>query len=69
MRTDFHANIALVRRACFEGVAAGADHIDFVISGVNTSLHFVTGIPFEIFSISEMKTPVTLSNHGGGSLQ
>src|ERR1035441_2946038 len=47
-RTDFHADIAFVRRARFEGMAAGADYIQFVVSRVNSGLHFVTGIPFEI---------------------
>src|SRR5690349_21176607 len=42
--TDFHADIALVRRARLEDMAAGADDVDFVVSGVNSSLHFVTGI-------------------------
>jgi len=50
---DFHADIALVRRTRLEDVAAGADDFDFVVSGVNTGLHDVTGIPFEIFSISQ----------------
>jgi hypothetical protein len=43
-RADFHADIALVSRPRFERVAAGANHIKFVVSGVNTSLHCSTGI-------------------------
>jgi hypothetical protein len=41
---DLHADIALVRRAGLEGVAASANDVDFLISGVNTSLHCVRGI-------------------------
>src|SRR5215831_4298751 len=44
---DFHADVALVRGARLKHVATRADHVDFVISGVNTSLHFVAGDPFE----------------------
>jgi hypothetical protein len=36
-------------------MAAGADYIQFVISGVNSGLHDVTGIPFETFSIPYAK--------------
>jgi hypothetical protein len=32
-----------VGRARLEGVPAGADHINFVVSGVNTSLHLLRG--------------------------
>src|SRR5579871_1629519 len=37
---DFNANVALVRGTRLEHVAAGADYIELVISGVNTSFHF-----------------------------
>ena len=40
---DFHADIALVSGTRLEHVATGANHIEFVISGVNTSFHFVKG--------------------------
>src|ERR1022692_4790300 len=55
-RADFHADIAFMRRARLEGMAAGADHIQFVVSGVNSDLHFITGIPFETLSIPPKKT-------------
>jgi hypothetical protein len=51
-RADFHTNIALVRRPRLEHVAARADHINFIVRGMNTSLHFVTGNPFETFIIA-----------------
>jgi len=54
---DFHAHVALVGGARLEGVSARADDVDFVVSGVNTGLHFVTGIPFEISSIPKKHKP------------
>src|SRR5437867_2780243 len=44
-RADFHTHVALMGRARLEGVAAGAGDINFVVSGVNSSLHFAGG-PF-----------------------
>ena len=58
-RADLHADIALVRRARLEGVAAGANDVDFVVSGVNTSLHLVWGNPFETSSVPKTRTPVS----------
>jgi hypothetical protein len=65
-RADFHADIALVRRAGLEGVPAGAGDINFVVSGVNTDLHFLTGIPFEISIVPKTQTPVTGSPQSRG---
>src|SRR5208283_4524411 len=48
LRADFHADVALVRRAGMELVAARADDADFVISGVNPGLHVETN-PFSSF--------------------
>src|SRR5208283_5452714 len=53
--TDLHADIALVRRAGLESVAAGANDVDFLISGVNTSLHCVGGNPFETPSVPKTR--------------
>src|ERR1035438_4432264 len=39
---DFHTHIALVGGARLEGVAASASDVDFVVSGVNSSLHVDT---------------------------
>ena len=36
---DFHADVALVRGSCPEGVPAGADHVDFLVGGVNRGFH------------------------------
>ena len=38
-RADFHADIALMGRAGTKRVAAGADDITLVVSGMNTSFH------------------------------
>jgi hypothetical protein len=52
-----------------ELVAAGADDADFVVCGVNTGLHFITGNPFEIISIAKTQTPVRSQDATGvGSL-
>ena len=56
-RADLDADVALVRRARLEGVAAGANDVDFVVSGVNTSLHLVWGNPFETFSVPGNTNP------------
>src|SRR3954454_12417448 len=56
-RADFHAHIAFVGGARLEAVSASADDTDFVVSGMNTGLHGITGIPFEIFSIPESTNP------------
>ena len=47
-RADFHADIALVGGAGLEVVAAGADDVNFVVSGMNSGLHDIAGDPFEI---------------------
>src|SRR5581483_8972834 len=61
---DFHADIALVGRAGFERVTARADHIDFVVGGVNTNLHLAGGFLSRNFSIAS-KTPVNSTNPRG----
>jgi hypothetical protein len=37
---NLNADVALMSRTCFEHVSTGADYIELVISGVNTSFHF-----------------------------
>jgi hypothetical protein len=64
---DFHSDIALVRRARFEGMAAGADDINFVVSGVNTGLHFSTGILSRFSVYQKYEPPCPLGNTGAGS--
>ena len=61
---DSH-EIRFIGGSRFEGAAAGANDINLVISGVNSSLHFVTGDPFEISSIAKIQTPVRPMAHGG----
>src|SRR6185295_4231392 len=36
---DFHADVALMSRAGFERVPAGANDVDFFVGGVNSSFH------------------------------
>jgi hypothetical protein len=64
---DFHADVAFVRGTRLEVVAAGADDADFVVSGVNSSLHDITGGSFRNFSITKRRTPREPST-GGVSL-
>ena len=47
-RADFHTDIALVRGPGLEIMAASADDVDFVVSGMNSGLHDIAGDPFEI---------------------
>ena len=47
-RADFHADIALVRSAGFERIAAGANDVRLIIDRVNSSFHGKRRIPFEI---------------------
>ena len=65
-RANFHTDVALVRRAGLEGMAAGANDIDRVVCGMNSGLHFVTGIPFEISSIPKIRTPANSLGVRGG---
>src|ERR1700681_1226727 len=68
-RADFHADIALMSRARLEGMAASARDVEFVIRGMNTSLH-VAGIPFEIqYTRKTGKPRGLLRTHGAGSLR
>jgi len=50
--TDFHADIAFVRRSRLERVPTGANDVHFVIRGVNTSLHW-SGILSGNYSITK----------------
>src|SRR5262245_34219491 len=50
--TDFHADIAFVRRSRLERVPTGANDVHFVIRGVNTSLHW-SGILSGNYSIAK----------------
>ena len=36
---DFHADVALVRGACFERVPAGAHNIHFFVGGMDSGFH------------------------------
>ncbi|HEY3836841.1 MAG TPA: hypothetical protein VGL72_09730, partial [Bryobacteraceae bacterium] len=47
-----------------EDVAAGADYIEFVISGVNTGFHF-SGEPFGNSILPQIQTPVCSREHTG----
>src|SRR5579872_2591354 len=57
-RADFHADVAFMRGTGLESMSAGAGDVDFVVRGVNTSLHFVAGSPFENLSIAKIPSPV-----------
>jgi len=46
VRTNFNAQVALMRGTCLEGVPAGADNVYFFVGGMNTGFHFQL-IPFE----------------------
>src|SRR5262249_37052431 len=50
--TDFHADIAFVRRSRLERVPTSADDVYFVIRGMNTSLHW-SGILSGNYSIAK----------------
>jgi hypothetical protein len=39
VRADFHAEVAFMRRARFEGATASAGHIHFVVGGMNSGFH------------------------------
>src|ERR1035437_1221623 len=54
---DFHTHVALVGRTRLEGVGARARDIDFVVSGVNSSLHFVTRGSFREFQYTRNSNP------------
>ena len=56
-RADLHADIALVRRARLEGVAAGANDVDFLVSGMNTSLHLIGGDSFRNIQCTRNTNP------------
>ena len=62
---DLHTDIALMRGTRLEGVTAGANHFDRVVCGMNSGLHFVTGIPFESFSIPKIRTPANSQERAG----
>src|ERR1035441_8203792 len=54
---NFHPHVALVGRARLEGVGARAGDINFVVSGVNSSLHFVTRGSFREFQYTRNSNP------------
>src|ERR1035438_7110283 len=54
---DFHTHVALVGGARLEGVGARAGDIDFVVSGVNSSLHLVTRGSFRELQYSRNSNP------------
>ena len=64
-RADFHADVALVGGSRLKDVTAGADDADFVVSGVNSGLHDITGGSFRNFSITKDETPMDPKAHGG----
>jgi serine/threonine protein kinase len=43
-RANFHADVALVRRAGLERAPAGANDLDLFVGGMNLLFHFCTGI-------------------------
>src|ERR1700676_2232427 len=59
-RADFHAKVTLVRGARFKGATTGADHIHFVIGGMNSGFHSNKN-PFGMFPVYrghlEIQTP------------
>src|ERR1017187_6723738 len=54
---DFHTHVALVGGARLEGVGARAGDINFVVSGVNSSLHVVTRGSFREFQYTRNSNP------------
>ena len=62
VRADFHAQVTLVRGASFKGAAAGADHVDFVVGGMNSGFHSNKN-PFGMLPVyrgnPEIQTPAT----------
>src|SRR5580658_2335825 len=65
---DFHADVAFVGRAGLERVATSADHVQLIVSGVNTGLHLQQILSrFSVYQNGQ--TPVsaqtTTRTHGG----
>src|ERR1017187_8712192 len=54
---DFHTHVALVGGARLEGVGARAGDINFVVSGVNSSLHVVTRGSFRELQYTRNSNP------------
>src|ERR1019366_5432626 len=54
---DFHTHVALVSGARLEGVGASASDVDFVVSGVNSSLHVDTRGSFREFQYTRNTNP------------
>jgi hypothetical protein len=67
---DFNADVAFVRRTAPEDVAAGADDVDFVVSGMNPCLHGENGILSLRGRIPSIplngKPPPDFAKNGGG---
>jgi hypothetical protein len=61
-RADFHTEVALVGGARFEGAAAGAGHVNFVVGGMNSGFHSNKN-PFSMLSVYrghlKIQTPAT----------
>jgi len=61
---NFNADVALMRRARLKHVSTGADYIELVISGVNSSFHFKGNLS-EFSLYRTMQTPVCSEERTG----
>ena len=61
---DFHADIALMRGAGLERIAAGANNIRLVINRVNSSFHGEEKDSFRDLQYSKNRNPVDPKTHG-----